>query len=121
MGESASLRRPHHQDPGLWRPGQCAARQGWPCCNISQIAHERVEKETDYRQEGQIVKVKALEADDKGRIKLSMKALIERPAGCPSEPRTGEFSCARRASHVKIREPREPRAPSVRARITRRR
>jgi len=29
-------------------------------------------------QEGQIVKVKVLETDEKGRIKLSMKALIER-------------------------------------------
>jgi len=48
--------------------------------HISQIAHERVEKVTDYLTEGQIVKVKVLETDEKGRIKLSMKALIERPA-----------------------------------------
>ena len=47
---------------------------------ISQIAHERVEKVTDYLSEGQIVKVKVLETDEKGRIKLSMKALIDRPA-----------------------------------------
>ena len=47
--------------------------------HISQIAHERVEKVSDYLSEGQIVKVKALETDDKGRIKLSMKALLERP------------------------------------------
>ena len=46
--------------------------------HISQIAHQRVEKVTDFLQEGQIVKVKVLETDDKGRIKLSMKALIER-------------------------------------------
>jgi polyribonucleotide nucleotidyltransferase len=47
--------------------------------HISQIAHERVEKVTDYLSEGQIVKVKVMETDEKGRIKLSMKALIERP------------------------------------------
>lgn len=47
--------------------------------HISQIAHEHVNKVTDYLQEGQIVKVKALDVDDKGRIKLSMKALLERP------------------------------------------
>ena len=47
--------------------------------HISQIAHERVEKVTDYLSEGQVVRVKALETDDKGRIKLSMKALLERP------------------------------------------
>ena len=48
--------------------------------HISQIAHERVEKVTDYLSEGQVVRVKVLETDEKGRVKLSMKALIERPA-----------------------------------------
>lgn len=66
--------------------------------HISQIAHERVEKVTDYLQEGQIVKVKVLETDEKGRVKLSMKALLERSGGGDREPR--EF-----------REPREPREP----------
>ena len=46
--------------------------------HISQIAHERVEKVSDYLSEGQIVKVKVLETDEKGRVKLSMKALLER-------------------------------------------
>jgi polyribonucleotide nucleotidyltransferase len=46
--------------------------------HISQIAHQRVEKVTDFLKEGQIVKVKVLETDEKGRIKLSMKALIDR-------------------------------------------
>ena len=56
--------------------------------HISQIAHERVEKVTDYLQEGQVIKVKVLETDDKGRVKLSMKALMERPEGMPErEPR----------------------------------
>jgi len=48
--------------------------------HISQIAHQRVEKVTDFLKEGQIVKVKVLETDEKGRIKLSMKALIDRNA-----------------------------------------
>jgi polyribonucleotide nucleotidyltransferase len=52
--------------------------------HISQIAHERVEKVTDYLSEGQMVRVKVLETDEKGRIKLSMKALIERPAATES-------------------------------------
>ena len=46
--------------------------------HISQIAHQRVERVTDYLKEGQIVKVKVLETDEKGRVKLSMKALIDR-------------------------------------------
>ncbi len=48
--------------------------------HISQIAHERVEKVSDYLTEGQIIKVKVMETDEKGRIKLSMKALLDRPA-----------------------------------------
>ncbi|HEY2255675.1 MAG TPA: polyribonucleotide nucleotidyltransferase [Variovorax sp.] len=55
--------------------------------HISQIAHERVEKVTDYLSEGQIVKVKVLETDEKGRVKLSMKALAERPAGMEFQDR----------------------------------
>ena len=35
---------------------------------------------SDYLQEGQVVRVKVLETDEKGRIKLSMKALLDRPA-----------------------------------------
>ena len=48
--------------------------------HISQIAHERVNAVSDYLKEGQAVRVKATETDDRGRVKLSMKALIERPA-----------------------------------------
>ena len=55
--------------------------------HISQIAHERVEKVTDYLSEGQIVKVKVLETDEKGRVKLSMKALLERPAQAGADNR----------------------------------
>ncbi len=42
--------------------------------HISQIAQERVNKVEDYVKEGQIVRVKVLETDDRGRVKLSMKA-----------------------------------------------
>jgi polyribonucleotide nucleotidyltransferase len=47
--------------------------------HISQIAHERVNSVSDYLKEGQIVKVKVLEADDKGRVRLSRKALLDPP------------------------------------------
>ena len=75
--------------------------------HISQIAHERVEKVTDYLQEGQVVKVKVLETDDKGRVKLSMKALIERPTG---EQRSERPAPAERQFRDS-RQPREQRAP----------
>ena len=45
--------------------------------HISQIAKERVSKVEDYVKEGQVVRVKVLETDDRGRVKLSMKALLE--------------------------------------------
>jgi polyribonucleotide nucleotidyltransferase len=48
--------------------------------HISQIAHERVEKVSDYLKEGQIIRVKVMETDEKGRVKLSMKALLDRPS-----------------------------------------
>jgi len=53
--------------------------------HISQIAHQRVERVEDFLKEGQIVQVKVLETDEKGRIKLSMKALLERPEGMAEE------------------------------------
>jgi polyribonucleotide nucleotidyltransferase len=43
--------------------------------HISQIANERVNAVSDYLKEGQQVRVKVLEADDKGRLRLSMKAV----------------------------------------------
>ncbi|MGV3573059.1 MAG: S1 RNA-binding domain-containing protein, partial [Ramlibacter sp.] len=57
--------------------------------HISQIAHERVERVSDYLSEGQVVKVKVLETDEKGRVKLSMKALLDRPEGFQEQQ--GEF------------------------------
>lgn len=44
--------------------------------HISQIANVHVDKVTDYLKEGQKVRVKVIEADEKGRVRLSMKALI---------------------------------------------
>ena len=44
--------------------------------HISQIANERVNKVSDYLQEGQKVRVKVIETDDKGRFRLSIKALL---------------------------------------------
>ncbi len=44
--------------------------------HISQICAERVEKVTDKLKEGETVKVKVLEIDKQGRIRLSMKAIV---------------------------------------------
>jgi polyribonucleotide nucleotidyltransferase len=45
--------------------------------HISQISHERVERVGDKLREGETVKVKVLEVDKQGRIRLSMKAVQE--------------------------------------------
>ncbi|GBG01548.1 polyribonucleotide nucleotidyltransferase [Azospira sp. I13] len=52
--------------------------------HISQIANERVNAVGDYLKEGQVVRVKVLETDEKGRIRLSMKAVAaEEGAAAP--------------------------------------
>ena len=54
-------------------------------CHISQIAQERVEKVTDYLSEGQQIKVKVLDVDARGRIKLSMKEVSVEEGGIASK------------------------------------
>ena len=54
--------------------------------HISQIANERVNAVGDYLKEGQSIRVKVLEADDKGRLRLSMKALLEPEASSETPP-----------------------------------
>ncbi len=54
--------------------------------HISQIANERIANVADHLKEGQQVKVKVLETDEKGRIRLSMKALL---AGAESSEQQG--------------------------------
>ena len=45
--------------------------------HISEIAEERVEKVTDHLKEGEEVKVKVLEVDRQGKIRLTMKGIEE--------------------------------------------
>jgi polyribonucleotide nucleotidyltransferase len=54
--------------------------------HISQIAKERVNQVSDYLKEGQVVRVKVLEADEKGRVRLSMKAAAEDDAKQQQQP-----------------------------------
>jgi polyribonucleotide nucleotidyltransferase len=54
--------------------------------HISQIAKERVNSVSDYLKEGQTVRVKVLEADEKGRVRLSMKAIAEESAAAAAPP-----------------------------------
>ncbi|MGH7572743.1 MAG: polyribonucleotide nucleotidyltransferase [Gemmatimonadota bacterium] len=49
--------------------------------HISELEHHRVEKVEDVTSEGEIMRVKLIGIDNQGRVKLSRKALIEKPAG----------------------------------------
>jgi len=51
--------------------------------HISQISHQRVNTVAEHLKEGQVVNVKVLEADEKGRVRLSMKAVLEASAETP--------------------------------------
>jgi predicted RNA-binding protein with RPS1 domain len=55
--------------------------------HISQISEERVQKVSDKLSEGDVVKVKVLEVDKQGRIRLSMKAITEDEPKPPSRCR----------------------------------
>jgi polyribonucleotide nucleotidyltransferase len=44
-------------------------------CHISELKNERVGKVTDVVNEGDMVKVKVLAVDDRGKVKLSMRAV----------------------------------------------
>ena len=48
--------------------------------HISEIAHDRIRSVTDVLHEGDVIDVKVLDVDRAGRIKLSRKALLDRPA-----------------------------------------
>ena len=58
--------------------------------HISQIANERVNAVADYLKEGQKVRVKVLEADEKGRVRLSMKAIAAEEAAQQAAPAEGQ-------------------------------
>ena len=80
--------------------------------HISQIAKERVNQVSDYVKEGQVVRVKVLEADDKGRLRLSMKAAAEDGPRRPRHPSRRPRNPRRRRSRHRRRK-RRPRGASA--------
>jgi polyribonucleotide nucleotidyltransferase len=53
--------------------------------HVSEMKHERVEKPEDVVKKGDRVTVKLVDRDERGRLRLSMKALLPRPEGMPEE------------------------------------
>ncbi len=62
--------------------------------HISQLANERVNQVSDYVKEGQDVRVKVIEADDKGRLRLSMKALLNEQEDKPGDSEKKEVEAS---------------------------
>ena len=59
--------------------------------HISELKHGRTEKTEDVVSKGDRVKVKLLERDERGRLRLSMKALVPKPeSDGGSSPESGE-------------------------------
>ncbi|MFT5676778.1 MAG: polyribonucleotide nucleotidyltransferase, partial [Paraglaciecola sp.] len=54
--------------------------------HISQITAERVNKVADHLSVEQVVKVKVLEVDRQGRIRLSIKEAMDAPASAVEQP-----------------------------------
>jgi polyribonucleotide nucleotidyltransferase len=57
--------------------------------HISEMRHERTEKTEDVVKKGDRVKVKLIDRDERGRLRLSMKALLPRPEGMPEPENNG--------------------------------
>ena len=53
--------------------------------HVSEMKHERVDKPEDVVKKGDRVTVKLIDRDERGRLRLSMKALLPRPEGMPEE------------------------------------
>ncbi len=76
--------------------------------HISQIAEKRVEKVTDYLSEGQVIRVKCLDVDQRGRIKLSIRELAREEASAAEGAKSVTASAATEAESVPTEESAKP-------------
>ena len=68
--------------------------------HISEMRTARTEKTEDVVKKGDRVKVKLIDRDERGRLRLSMKALLPRPEGMP-EPEPGSGNGGSTAASVR--------------------
>ncbi|HET7620335.1 MAG TPA: polyribonucleotide nucleotidyltransferase [Gemmatimonadaceae bacterium] len=66
--------------------------------HISELKHGRTERTEDVVNKGDRVQVKLIDRDERGRLRLSMKALIPKPEGTEDESANGERGGRRRES-----------------------
>jgi len=58
--------------------------------HVSEMRHHRVEKPEDIVKKGEEVTVKLIDRDERGRLRLSMKALLPKPEGAVEAPAGGD-------------------------------
>jgi polyribonucleotide nucleotidyltransferase len=75
--------------------------------HISELEHHRVRAVTDVLKEGDVVKVKVLGIDDRGKVRLSRKALLPKPEG--GEPRQNDHGNKDRSGPGGNKNNRSPR------------
>lgn len=78
-------------------------------CHISELEHFRVQYVDDVVKEGDIIRVKCLEVESNGKIRLSRKALIEKPEGGAPNPNEGRRDDRPRGPRPEGRGPRGDR------------
>ena len=68
--------------------------------HISEMRHSRVERTEDVVKKGDTVKVKLIERDERGKMRLSMKALLPKPEGGDSAPQADGGEAPRERERV---------------------
>ncbi len=84
------LRGPGQDRPRRSAPSSRSCRAPKALLHISEMRHGRTEKTEDVVKKGDRVKVKLIERDERGRLRLSMKALQPKPDGTPDDAPAAE-------------------------------
>ena len=82
-------------------------------CHVSELAHGFVKTVSEVVKIGDVIKVKVINVDDSGRIKLSRKALMERPAGSEGDEGGERRDRGDRGDRGKNRDDKRPQRDSL--------
>ncbi|MFZ9899466.1 MAG: polyribonucleotide nucleotidyltransferase, partial [Gemmatimonadaceae bacterium] len=77
--------------------------------HVSEMRHHRVEKPEDIVKKGEQVTVKLIDRDERGRLRLSMKALLPKPEGGAEAPAAGESAEGGEGGEARAERPRGDR------------
>ena len=77
--------------------------------HVSEMRHHRVEKPEEIVKKGEQVTVKLIDRDERGRLRLSMKALLPKPEGAAETPAGGEPAEGGEGGEARAERPRGDR------------